>query len=62
VTSRRTADAVTSKIDIRSVPHPTSSTRIRHHSEMLSQVNHPFRSRHHTGYVIRTGQSMQCGR
>jgi hypothetical protein len=46
-----------------SVPHPATSTRIWHHSEMFPQVSHLFRAdRHNPGYIARLGQLMQRSR
>jgi hypothetical protein len=45
------------------VPHPATSTWIRHPSEMFTQVNHLLHPcRHHTRHVIRAGQLVQRGR
>ena len=45
------------------VPHPATSTWIRHSSEMFTQVNHLFRPyRHHTGHVTTVGQLVQTSR
>ena len=45
------------------MPHPSPSTRIRHHSEMFSQVNHLFRvTKHHARHIVKLGQLVQCGR
>jgi hypothetical protein len=44
------------------VPHPATSTRIRHSSEMFTQVNHLFRPYHHTGHVTTVGQLVQSSR